>query len=415
MTEESCKFAESGSAVGLDLVHVESFITALVAAGYAACKIADKRRIARKFVIWTQSRGILPDEVGDHHLVQYLETTRPTSKARSAFKRSVLRALLGHLRREGVVAEAAAVRDDSPAGRLEREYSDYLRDERGLVFRSLLVYVPRVRAFLVDRVAEVDSPRPEDIDAQAVRIFLLRRVQVCSREQGRLWVVAMRSFLRFLFARGYTRSDLSASIVMFRKPRAQGTHPFLSLTEVEAVLATPDLSTVIGRRDRAILLLLARLGLRAGEVVALELSDIRWRVGELVVRGKGRIHDRLPLPADVGEALAVYIRLARPEGACRRVFLRGHAPHVGFSGPCAIDGVVRKALARAGLPHRARVAAHALRHSLATQMIRRGASLPEISQVLRHRSPGTAEIYAKVAFDSLREVAMSWPGKEGAR
>jgi site-specific recombinase XerD len=112
MTEESCTFAESGSAVGLDLVHVESFITALVAAGYAAGKIADKRRIARKFVIWTQSRGILPDEVGDHHLVQYLETTRPTSKARSAFKRSVLRAPLGHLRREGVVAEAAAVRDD---------------------------------------------------------------------------------------------------------------------------------------------------------------------------------------------------------------------------------------------------------------------------------------------------------------
>lgn len=259
------------------------------------------------------------------------------------------------------------------------------------------------------------SACPGDIDAQTVRTFLLGRIRVCSKEDGRLWAVALRSFLRFLFARGYARSDLSLSIVMFRKPQGQGTHAFLSSTEVDAVLATPDLSTVTGRRDHAILLLLARLGLRAGEVVALELDDIHWRVGELLVRGKGRVHDRLPLPADVGEALALYIQSARPKAACRRVFLRRIAPHVGFSGPCAIDYVVRKALARAGLPRRPRIAAHALRHSLATQMIRHGASLPEISQVLRHRSPGTAEIYAKVAFDSLREVAMPWPGRDGAR
>lgn len=192
-------------------------------------------------------------------------------------------------------------------------------------------------------------------------------------------------------------------------------HTFLSPAEVERVLSTPDLATPTGRRDHAILLLLARLGLRAGEVVALELDDISWRTGEFVVRGKGRAHDRLPLLKDVGAALALYIKSDRGPSECRRVFLRCIAPRVGLSGPAAIGHVVRRVLLGAGIQRPSGVAAHLLRHSLATQMVRHGASLPEIAEVLRHRSTTTTEIYAKVAFESLREVARPWPGGEVIR
>jgi integrase len=157
------------------------------------------------------------------------------------------------------------------------------------------------------------------------------------------------------------------------------------------------------------LLLLARLGLRPGEVARLELDDIDWAAGEIVVPGKGRFHDRLPLPEDVGEALALYLRHDRGSSPSRRVFLRIHAPYVGLAGPCAVCAVARGALRRAGLTPRGRVAAHVFRHSLATRMIRRGASLGEISQVLRHRSVVTTQIYAKVDFEALRGVARPWP------
>jgi integrase len=156
------------------------------------------------------------------------------------------------------------------------------------------------------------------------------------------------------------------------------------------------------------------LGLRAGEVQTLEISDIRWRTGEIVIHGKGRTVDRLPLLSDVGEALARYLQ-DRGVSASRRVFLRTIAPHVGLAGPAAIGHVVRVALARVGISRSSRGAAHIFRHSLATKMIHQGASIPEIAEVLRHRSQNTTEIYAKVDFEALRGVARSWPGTGGVR
>jgi integrase/recombinase XerD len=155
--------------------------------------------------------------------------------------------------------------------------------------------------------------------------------------------------------------------------------------------------------------------LRAGEVVALELGDIDWRTGEIVVRGKGRVLERLPLLSDIGEALALYLRKDRGTSASRRVFLRMLAPRVGLAGPCAVGDIVRRALARAGLRPSSRGAAHLLRHSLATRMIRHGASLAEIAEVLRHRSQGTTAIYAKVDLEALRGVARPWPTTGSAR
>jgi site-specific recombinase XerD len=163
------------------------------------------------------------------------------------------------------------------------------------------------------------------------------------------------------------------------------------------------------------LLLLARLGLRAGEIVGLELEDLHWRTGQVVVRCKGRHSDHLPLLDDVGEALALYLREDRGRNVSRRVFLRMWAPRVGLSGPAAVGHVVRRALARAGIRRKSRGAAHLFRHSLATRMIRHGSSMAEIAEVLRHRSPSTTAIYAKVDFEALRGVSQPWPGCGGAR
>jgi len=192
-------------------------------------------------------------------------------------------------------------------------------------------------------------------------------------------------------------------------------HSFLSPEDVEKTISTADLSTQRGRRDRAILLLLARLGLRAGEVVALDLDDIRWRSGEIVIKGKGRIRASMPLLSEIGEALAMYLQLDRckKNSSSRRVFLRLNAPQVGLAGPATVAHIVRLALSRAGIPQPRRCASHLYRHSLGTQMIRQGASLPEISEVLRHHSPTTTAIYAQVSFEVLREVARPWPAAEG--
>jgi site-specific recombinase XerD len=223
---------------------------------------------------------------------------------------------------------------------------------------------------------------------------------------------ALRSFLRFLFLRSETMTDFAVAIPSVHRWGQAKVHPYLCPAEVEQLLASCDVTTVNGRRDHAILLLLARLGLRACEVAALEIADLRWRAGEIVVRGKGRVCQRLPMLPDVGAAVALYLREARPISPSPRVFLRNDAPRIELS-PDAVGFVVRRALCRAGL-HPPTRGSHLLRHSLATTMIRHGASMTEIGEVLRHRSPETTEIYAKVDFEALRAVALPWTGWGGA-
>jgi len=230
----------------------------------------------------------------------------------------------------------------------------------------------------------------------------------------RLMAVALRSFCHFLFLRGDTPRDLYGSVPMVRKYRQSTVPTFLTPEQEEALIVSADRSTARGRRDYAILLLLARLGLRAGEIVALELGDIHWRSGELVIHGKGRMVEHVPLLSDVGDALAIYLHEDRGASASRRVFLRMWAPRVGLAGPAAIGHIVRLAFVRAGFRPACRGAAHLFRHGLATTMIRRGASIAEIAEVLRHRSQDSTAIYAKVAFEDLRGVARSWPATGGA-
>lgn len=399
--------------VGLD-VYLESFVRKLHTAGYALRTIRKKRCVVVSFFRWLRQEQVSVVDVNESHEVAFLERTPGISKDRLALERAAVRGFLQHLcaivgavdTSDGVMSEANA---------FEESYEDYLRNERGLSERSVQVYRPFVKAFLGALLEATGSVAPTAVGAQLIRGFLLKRVRGRSGAYARLVAVAVRSFLRFLYVRGETAEDLSLAVPTVRQWRLAPVHAFFSPAEVERILSTPDRTTPGGRRDYAILILLARLGLRAGEVVRLELGDIHWRTSEIVVRGKGRIVERLPLLSEVGEALALYIRKDRGHSSTQQVFLRKMAPCLGLTGPAAIGHVVRTALARAEVRRSHRGAAHLFRHSLATRMIRHGASLEEIAEVLRHRSPATTEIYAKVEFQTLRGVARPWPSSESGQ
>ena len=238
------------------------------------------------------------------------------------------------------------------------------------------------------------------LKASDISDFVLRYSPSMAVRRAQLMTTAFRSFFRFLFLKGELQADLAASVPTVANWRLSTVPKFLTPKEVERVLKACNRYTAVGRRDYAILLLLARLGLRAGEVVALQLEDINWRAGEILIRGKGLLHDRMPLPADVGEALASYLRRDRPPCQTRRVFVCTRAPRRGFAGPSTLTTIVRRALERANL-HPEFKGAHLLRHSLATSMLRSGATMGEIAEILRHRALNTTEIYAKVDFEGL--------------
>ena len=395
--------------------HVEPFLDHLRAKGYAERTQRKKRSVAASFARWSGRRGVNVASLRDGHVAAFIGRSQRRSKTREKLEVATLRQLLGYLRHEGAVPPAPPRAEHSGIGELLQRYVDYLRNERGLADRSIYIYSSYVLEFLRDRVKRRGPLCPGGLDAVAVREFLLDRVRDRSSEYARLLAATLRSFLGFLYLRGETTIDLSRCVPTVRRWSQAAVPSFLSGQEVEQVLSATPRSTPRGRRDHAILLLLARLGLRAGEVVALELGDIRWRTGEIVVRGKGRFVDHLPLLVDVGQALELYLRTDRGGSTSRCVFLRMLAPRVGLAGPAAVGGVVRTALARAGVRRAGRGAAHLFRHSRATRMMHNGASLAEISEALRHRSHNPTEIYAKVDFQALRGVARAWPIVRGAR
>lgn len=331
------------------------------------------------------------------------------------FELAAMRLFFGYLRGHAGLQRPPSQADVSAADALLQNYKDYLRKDRGLTENSVHVYVPFVRDFLAAQTTQAGCVSPESFDALMIQSFILDHTLGRSGEYTRLLCTALRSFFRFLVLCGQTWRDLSKAVPTARKYRQPVPPAFLSPDEVERVLTTVDRSTLSGRRDQTILLLLARLGLRAGEIVSLELDDIRWRASEIVVRGKGRTVDHMPLLSDIGEALASYLRQDRGVSTSRRVFLRMWAPRIGLTGPAAIGHIVRRALARAGVQRSGRGAAHLFRHGLATRMIRHGASMPEISEVLRHRSQTTTAIYAQVSFEALRTVGLAWPAVGGER
>jgi site-specific recombinase XerD len=405
---------EGGTPASLLDDHIEPFLKHLRAAGYAERTLRKKRTIANAFARWTRRKQIGGNDLNDGHITAFVARSPRRRKAHVKFELAVMRLFFEYLRCCVGLQRPALQNDVSAADALLQNYKDYLRKDRGLTENSVLVYVPFIRDFLAAQTTQTGGVSPKSFGALIIRNFILEHTVDRSSEYTRLLCTALRSFFRFLVLCGQTPRDLSNAVPMVRKYRQVALPAFLSPNEVEHVLAATR-STLSGRRDHAILLLLARLGLRAGEIVSLELDDIRWRAGEIVVRGKGRMVDHLPLLSDVGEALALYLREDRGISASRRVFLRIWAPRNGLTGPAAVGHIVRRALAQAGVRRSGRGAAHLFRHGLATKMIRHGASMSEITEVLRHRSQTTTAIYAQVSFEALRAVALPWPATGGAR
>jgi site-specific recombinase XerD len=318
-----------------------------------------------------------------------------------------LRRFLAMLRELGVAA-AKPPESVSDQRRFFDEYRRYLLQERGLVAATLLNYVPFAEEFLSNRFGQSDRSLTE-LRATDVTKFLQERAPQLSRGRARLLVTALRSFLRYLRHRGEISLDLAGCVPPVAIWSFSTVPKFLPAGSVQRVLDHCERNTPDGKRNYAVLLLLARLGLRACEIVALGLDDIDWDHGQLTIRCKGGRWAQMPLPPDVGEAIAIYLRSGRPRCVCRRVFLRHRAPIRGFAHSITVSTIVRRALIHAGIDS-VRKGAHLFRHTLATDLLRQGASLDEIGELLRHQSPNTTAVYAKVDLTALRTLALPWPG-----
>jgi site-specific recombinase XerD len=322
---------------------------------------------------------------------------------------AALRHLVDFLRREGVTAaEKIIPRRMTPAERCAHEYGQHLPDTCALARATIINYVPFIRGFLTDRFG--DGPvRLARLNAGDVVRFVQRQAPQLHLKRAKLLTSALRSFLWYARYRGAVVRDLAAAVPIVANWSTPSIPRAIGAEQVRRLLASIDRHTVIGRRDCAIVLLLARLGLRSGEVAFLELEDINWDAGQVSVRGKRGHRTALPLPADVGAAIAAYLRHGRPRSTSRRVFLRSKAPIRGSLGQCGVGSIVGHALQRAGIQSLTK-GAHQFRHALATQMLRHGASLTEIGDALRLRDPQTTTIYAKVDLKALRTLALPWPG-----
>jgi integrase/recombinase XerD len=394
------------------VVHLSPFAASLMEDGYADATMQSKLWLLADFGRWLGRRELAVTELDERLVETFIADKRRKGRVHRG-NRETVRQFLDHLRERDVVPGVKPTRDDSPLADALNRYEKHLRSERGLATATIINYLPFARKFLVGRFGEGPFPVRE-VRSSDISAFILRHAQTMSCRRAQLMTTAFRSFFRFLFQNGELQADLAASVPTVADWRLSTIPKYLLPEEVDRVIGSCDRQTPTGRRDYAILLLLARLGLRAGEIVALQLDDIDWRAGEILVRGKGLLHDRMPLPVDVGEAFTSYLRVDRPPCKTRRVFVCMKAPRSGFAGPSTVTTIVRRAIDRAGL-HPAFKGAHALRHSLATMMLRSGASMGEIGEVLRHRLPSTTEIYAKLDFDGLRSLVHPWPGVGGGR
>lgn len=386
--------------------YLDGFAALLASEGYTKATLKDKLRLIAHLSRWLQQQSLPLTALDEQRVTQFLADYRCHQIGHGG--EATCRKLLSYLRKLGSIPPPVEVIDDTPLRRVEGDYTRYLATERGLVVATISNYIPTVRLFLKEHFGATQVSLDE-LSPQDIHRFLLHHAPDVSRGRAKLMVTALRSFFGFLRQRGAITIDLASAIPAVPNWRLTGLPQPLGPQQVEELLASCDRQTVIGQRDYAILLLLARLGLRAGEVVALTLDDLDWDTGTLTVHGKGDRQERLPLPQDVGEAVANYLRQSRPRCATRRVFIRLHAPHCGFRTSVAIDDVVRRALVRTGLEPTCK-GAHLLRHSLATRLLGSGASLEEIGQLLRHAHPQTTEIYAKVDLRALRALAQPWPG-----
>jgi site-specific recombinase XerD len=322
---------------------------------------------------------------------------------------AALRRLVEFLLREKVIpAQKVPPARLTPVEHCVQDYESYLRDERVLARATIVNYVPFIREFLQGRFGR-ERVELSRLRARDVVRFVQRQAPRLHMKRAKLMTTALRSFLQYTRYREAVSLDLAAAVPVVANWSMSSVPRAIAPDQVRQLLASVDRTTPIGRRDYAILLLLARLGVRSGEAASLELDDIDWSLGLLSVRGKGGRRNELPLPADVGKAIAGYLRRGRPRSTSRRVFLRAKAPIRGFIGATGVGAVVQHCIRRAGIKAPTH-GAHQFRHGLAAQMLRKGASLSEIGDLLGHCHPQTTMIYTKVDLVALRSLALPWPG-----
>jgi site-specific recombinase XerD len=350
-----------------------------------------------------RSRSKLTDL--DERMVERYLRHRARKQSIQPGDRAALKRWLSVLRDVGTIAPAALL-PMSPQDQIFAEFSDYLQRERGLAPRTIVTHLPAIRRFLRE-VCPAGAGDLGRISQEDVIRYIERHAQDWS---GKRMCWSLRAFLRYLHHSGLNPLALAGCVPSIRQWKLASLPTYLSAAQVQKALDGCDRATAMGRRDHAILMMLAKLGMRADEVATLTLDDIDWRSGEMLVRAKGRQRARMPIPPDVGAAVVTYLRDGRPKSSCRRLFLRTLAPHVGFASGCAITMIAKAALERAGIRGYAQQGAHIFRHSLATELLRSGATLSEIGQLLRHESHDTTRIYAKVDIDALRTLSLPWPG-----
>jgi site-specific recombinase XerD len=370
--------------------------------GYTDLSASHQLRLLAHLSRWMAVQRLVPAELTRVRLEQFLAARREARYTCWLSERG-LRPLATYLVGVGAMPEPEAVPAGSPVERLLDAYSHHLLTERGITTTTIAGYQSAVRPFLEQHVR---GERLElgGLKAADVTRFVLRACRGQEVGSAKYLVTALRSLLRYLHLEGKA-PDLTAAVPAVAGWRGGQLPRSLEPQQVTRMLTACDHDTVAGRRDYAMLMLLARLGLRGCEVAALALDDIDWRRGELVIRGKGDRQERLPLPADVGEAVSAYLLWGRPRVESRRLFVRVRAPFSGLTS-AGVRRVVGSACDRAGMT---RFAAHRLRHTVATEMLGAGAGLRDVGQILRHRSLSTTAIYAKVDRAALRELAQPWP------
>jgi len=396
------------AAEGSLAVHVAGFVAELVEVGYRPRSVVVQLRLLADLSRWLAGEGLAPMALTAEEARRFLGARRERYVDLTGAR--ALGPLLGYLRGVGVVPELRPSAD-SPVERLLVDYREYLVCERGLMAGSVDGHERVARLFLAGLSVPLDESLRE-LAAGDVTGFVVAQ---CG--SGRLGAGAaknltggLRSLLRFLHVAGWVRAGLERAVPSVAGWRYSSLPRALEPAQVARLLSSCDRSTSLGRRDFAILTLLARLGLRACEVARLSLDDIDWRAGELTIRGKGSTIERLPLPHDVGEALVSYVRDGRQTSPSREVFLSARAPLRALSS-AAVTAVVRYACDRAGIE---RVGAHRLRHTVATELLRAGVPLAQIAPILRHASVSTTAIYAKVDREALQSLARPWPLAAGA-
>jgi len=390
--------------------YLDDLTTTLVRQGFGRWEVRQRVQGAAHFSLFSTTTGVSLEGLHEDLIPAFrthLRSCRCQGRLRRGRHADVgavagARALVEHLRHMAVVMSPAPVPTPPDLPPLVRRFHTWMQQQRGLQDTTVRSY-ERVIEDVLQTLGDV----PRDYTAAAIRAFVIKRTATQSRAQGKCVLTAMRHFLRFLIANGTCHPGLDGAVPTIAMWRLSALPRYLPAADVDRILAACNRSTPVGLRDRAVLLLLARLALRAGDIRALAMGDLDWQQGSVRVAGKSRTHVRLPLTQEVGDALVDYLTRGRPPADTDRVFVRMVAPWRPLA-MAAVSALVARAIARAGVtaPFRG---AHVLRHSAATEMLRQGATLDHIGAVLRHRYMDTTAHYAKVDVPRLRAIALPWP------